>query len=1254
MAATLSVDSNLDLVDANPGDGSCRAEPLPVCTLRAATMEANGLAGPDTVELPGDTFRLSRLHDEVDDPGNNDLDVSDDLVLVGRGAERTTIDAAGIDRALHVQDASLELRDLTVTNGDARSTDDRFGGAIWASAVAPRVIRLERVALLENRAAASGGALRVDGGATVQIIGGTISRNSVAPGPRLSGAGVAVDAGSSPADVSIHEATLTNNVARSPLPARVEGGAVSVRGSSRGGSLHVEGSLFSGNEAGLAEGAPPDVYCVGGGGALYAPLSTTIEDSDFAGNRLECGEGSTEGGAAVLGGPGFPSAPVEVSASTFTENVNASGAGGAIRTYVATIRDSHFAGNRAATAGGAIRGSDSATLASSTLSGNTVRPGNRHFEWGGGGGAFELEAVIDSTVVGNAVLGGHHGSDGGGLRSVGVVKGSTVRSNEARALENAAFGGGIADVERIEESTVSGNLASGTSVFGGGIYAHDSRFIEIVNSTVSGNRARGVDFAQGGGLEFTGSNATIRASTFAYNAAAAPLARGGNVASGNQVHGLSSIAGSVVGEGSSQLGPGCFFVAPLPSVGGNVERYDDCAFRGQGDLASADPLLAPLGDYGGPTETHALRSGSPAAGLFAQCPPPSSDQRGVERFQGSCDAGAFEGSVAGPFPPWSRFTGGPHDGAHTNDTTPTFAYATDGKAEAECRLDSEPWGSCAANETHTPRGDLAEGAHSIELRAVSDSLGAGPVGLREFVVDTATPDTRIASGPPPRGTDNQLEFELDSERFATFECSLDASAFEPCESFHYPAGPIADGAHVFRARAIDRAGNVDPTPAEHEFSIDSSPPDTRIDAGPASPTRDSRPEFEFSSPDGSATFECSFDSDPRFGPCSGESSHRPAQALADGSHQFAVRAVDPHGNRDRTPALAWVRVDTKDPETTITDRPDSVTRDSVPGFRFRANESAAFECRFDGEAFGLCSGGQAHSPTQPLADGSHTFEVRASDEAGNRDPSPATFTFVVDTLPPDTEVRQGPPSFSSDNRPHFEFDSEPGATFECAMNEESFQHCDRSYRPEEALADGEHVLTVRAVDRARNHDRTPSSHEFTVDTRSPQTQIDAGPAGPTSDSQPVFEFSSSEANTRFECAASGDESFGPCSGARSHRSETALADGPHVIRVRAVDRAGNVDSTPARRAFEVDTVAPVVTVTAAPRTSTRRRRVRFEFAVDEPDVSTICVLDRVATACSSPYRSPALDFGRHRWSVVAVDEAGNTGTASVPFRVTRR
>ena len=70
----------------------------------------------------------------------------------------------------------------------------------------------------------------------------------------------------------------------------------------------------------------------------------------------------------------------------------------------------------------------------------------------------------------------------------------------------------------------------------------------------------------------------------------------------------------------------------VDSLGYNLADDETCALGAPGDLVVADAMLGPLTDNGGPTETHALLPGSPAIDATGpDCPPPSTDQRGVAR-----------------------------------------------------------------------------------------------------------------------------------------------------------------------------------------------------------------------------------------------------------------------------------------------------------------------------------------------------------------------------------------------------------------------------------------------------------------------------------------------------------------------------------------------------------------------------------------------------------------------------------------------
>jgi hypothetical protein len=112
---------------------------------------------------------------------------------------------------------------------------------------------------------------------------------------------------------------------------------------------------------------------------------------------------------------------------------------------------------------------------------------------------------------------------------------------------------------------------------------------------------------------------------------------------------------------------------------------------------------------------------------------------------------------------------------------------------------------------------------------------------------------------------------------------------------------------------------------------------------------------------------------------------------------------------------------------------------------------------------------------------------------------------------------------------------------------------------------------VRAIDAAGNVDATPASRAWTVqgDTTPPNTTITGGPAAgsTTTSTSASFTFTASEAGSSFQCSLDSTSAYTGCT---SPHSYTGLAAGSHTFRVRAIDAAGNVDATPASRAWTVE------------------------------------------------------------------------------------
>ena len=180
--------------------------------------------------------------------------------------------------------------------------------------------------------------------------------------------------------------------------------------------------------------------------------------------------------------------------------------------------------------------------------------------------------------------------------------------------------------------------------------------------------------------------------------------------------------------------------------------------------------------------------------------------------------------------------------------------------------------------------------------------------------------------------------------------------------------------------------------------------------------------------------------------------------------------------------------DTTPPETIITFGPTGHSGANWAAFTFKSSESpSTFACSIDGGAYRVCSG--THG-VYDLPDGEHTFRVRATDAAGNTDPTPAERTWIIDTVVPDTEITSAPPTMAHSAKANLTSRStDPGSTFQCSLDGREFSSCpaEKSY---EHLGEGVHTFRVRAYDPAGNADPTPAEWTWTVDAFGPFMAID--------------------------------------------------------------------------------------------------------------------------------------------------------------------
>src|ERR671914_465394 len=596
----------------------------------------------------------------------------------------------------------------------------------------------------------------------------------------------------------------------------------------------------------------------GEGGAFDSgsKTSASITRSTCTGNRA-----GGEGGAVKTHGE----RPVSITDSNFIENEagvdlidelgefhEGEGGGGGMfgdGTGGIVILRSKFIGNRAQGDGGGLTLEANGTV---LVSDTELRDNYTEMSGGGvinGGMRVTFRRLI---VDGNKAL-----EEGGGIDNQGsdefVVEDSTI-------MRNTAFdGGGITNrpdaLSRFVNTTIWDNRAKN---WGGGFDHESDADTELVNTTFSGNIA----LVAGGGI-FVDADGGLRVmnSTITQNVSPAGSGVGKPIESINfpVVPSLGAIFRNTIVAGN-RLSPDCN--GAWGSEGGNLDGGDDCYFSGPRDRTHVDPELDALADNGGIVMTHAPRIGSFAVdggvdavfrlddGSPDRCP--DLDARGISRPQnGRCDSGAQE--FDGPFPP----------------------------------PDSVPPQTVIADDNPTQTGEIAKFRFS----------GTDNVTPAEELTFECRVLNQDATEPPEPVDPTEPPDPLDPE-FMWYGCNSP-----------WPGDQLQleDGANKLEVRAVDRNGNVDPTPDVHNFigGEDVAPPETFLTAKPTDPSTRNTAVFGFSATDDSTDpslieYECRLD----FGDWEAVECLNPMSFsnLTIGQHTFHVRAVDEGDNVDPSPA----------------------------------------------------------------------------------------------------------------------------------------------------------------------------------------------------------------------------------------------------------------------------------------------------------------------------------------------------------------
>ncbi|MFI2458176.1 Ig-like domain repeat protein [Streptomyces sp. NPDC019539] len=502
-----------------------------------------------------------------------------------------------------------------------------------------------------------------------------------------------------------------------------------------------------------------------------------------------------------------------------------------------------------------------------------------------------------------------------------------------------------------------------------------------------------------------------------------------------------------------------------------------------------------------------------------------------------------------------------------------------------------------------------DGAH--KLYAVASP--SGEAAAADIVVDATPPPAPVLTQTPTNPSGDSASFAFtEVETSATVECRLDTTAFAPCGSpVNYTA--LAAQSHTFEARATDTVGNVSSV-ASYTWTVNTAIPSVAIDF-PAMGSAYNEAGFTAGCTTASTGDLCGSSEDDVLvlnvgvslrqqssgqywtgaGFTTGTETWLSAE-LADAGWTYAISPASlPEGDytaRARASDGANLGYDTRTftidrtaPSPPVLTTPPPATSGPSVSVEFTTgDQSATLDCRMDGGAWVSCVSPHRY---ESLASGSHTFEVRAIDRAGNT----SAVTSRMWTV--DADIPSAALSFPN-----------PG-----------------SY----------------------------NTSGWRTGCGTPTTGDICGTAGDTGSGLAAVAVSirSAASNSYWDGAAfaAPTETWLPAEGTSSWTYPFAdggfPADGTYAVRWRATDVVGN--TTTGDVSLTVDTTAPPAPLIVQAPHDPGGPSAQFDFTIAETGAGSQCRLDSGNwTTCTAPIGYSELAAGAHTFAVRATDAAGNT------------
>ncbi len=607
-------------------------------SLRQAILDANAGGDPvdDIVFADGLTGTVTLTSGEIP--------ITSSLNITGPGAEAISVSGNNNSRIFNIDDANggnlldIVIDGLTLTDGSATGA----GGAI---------VSQENLTL--RNSVVSGSAVMGSGGAIAASLGTTTIESSTLDGNTATGATAQGGAIVSDAEVIVTNSTISNNTVTGVTDGTnsidIRGGAIS-----GGGNVTITASTINDNKVRFEQQSTTGSVALRGGAISGAGDQVAISSSTIRNNSayMQAFYSQIESVASAQvhgGGIQMDTGNITITKSTIEDN------GASIEFFNVTSGAASLEGAGIRSASGDISVVDSEVRTNRLRISRVSSDIGISVEGGGIRNASGPVTVTDSLITGNRAAVSQATTtatlrvEGGGIRN-----GANISIQRSEVSENYIFegygavtgtteveGGGVwgnTSVVAIDNATISGNRMRANNSLGAGVHLNSSPGTLTINSsTISGNITKG----SGAGISHQGGTLSIAYSTIAFNQADYDGTVGGQdgggilvgAGGGTPLLQHTIVAGNTVDTASDDVS-GSFDAASRFNLIGNGDGSVGLTNGVNGNQVGAagteiDPLLGPLVNNGGPTETHSLLAGSPAldAGDPAFAGPPSSDQR---------------------------------------------------------------------------------------------------------------------------------------------------------------------------------------------------------------------------------------------------------------------------------------------------------------------------------------------------------------------------------------------------------------------------------------------------------------------------------------------------------------------------------------------------------------------------------------------------------------------------------------------------